>query len=57
MEPQEILTIINTGGLVGALVYGIYLGLSGKVVPVSLLRDVISQVVREVLEQLDDPRP
>jgi hypothetical protein len=50
---QTILTAINTGGLVAALIYGLYLGLSGKVIPVSLLHQIIAQVVEEVLDELE----
>jgi hypothetical protein len=53
---QTALTAINTGGLVAALLYGLYLGLSGKVVPASLLRQIISQVVEEVLDELSQRR-
>lgn len=50
-------TAINTGGLIAALVYGLYLGLTGKVVPVGLLRQIVSQVVEEVIDELEKRRP
>lgn len=56
MEATEILTLINTGGLVGALVYGIWLGLTGRVIPRDLLDEIITSVVREVIKQLREER-
>lgn len=54
MNPQEILTLINTGGLVAALIYGMWLGLTGRVIPAAILKEIIAAVVAEVLEQLQD---
>lgn len=56
MEATEILTLINTGGLVGALVYGIHLGLTGRVIPRDMLDEIIVAVVREVIAQLREER-
>lgn len=56
MTPSEILTLLNTGGLVAALVYGLHLGLSGRVIPRDLLDEIISSVVREVLANLDEEK-
>lgn len=53
MDAAEILTYINTGGIVAVLVWMVHLGLTGKVVPRDLLDEVISSVVREVLRELN----
>lgn len=56
-EYDVIFRAINTGGSVAILAFAVYLGLSGRVIPSSMLRTVIAETVRQVLEELREHPP
>lgn len=49
---QDILTYINTGGVVALLVVALYLYQRGEVLPTAVVLRIIPQVVKEVIAQL-----
>lgn len=57
MTPPEILTYINTGGIIAVLVYFLWLGITGKVVSRNVLDEIITAVVKAVMDELNDKRP
>lgn len=48
------LDLVGNLGVIGLLAIAIYLGLTGKVVPSDLLESVISKVVEDVLDELEE---
>lgn len=53
MSPEELLTYINTGGLVAVLVYQLWRMETGKLISRDVLDEIIAAVVQRVLEELD----
>jgi len=53
MEPTEILTFLNTGGLMAGLVLALVGGIQGWWFPSRALRLVVREVVIAVLDELD----
>lgn len=51
--PNVILNYINSGGVVALLVALLWLGYSGRVVSSKHVESIITQVVREVLKELE----
>lgn len=49
-----VLRLIDTGGTIGLLLLLVYLSFTGRLVSVALLEKVIAQVVREVLDDLEN---
>lgn len=53
-EIDGLLRLVDTGGTIGLLLLLVYLSFTGRLVSVSLLEKVISQVVRELLDELEN---
>lgn len=56
MTAPELLTYVNSAGVIGLLVLAVWLGYSGKVVPSSLLDEIVRATVIAILEELEDRR-
>lgn len=52
MDPSELLLLVKDAGLVGALIFMVHQGITGRVVPTSVIERIVSSVVEEVLEEL-----
>lgn len=52
MEFPDLLTMINTGGLVAVLVYQLWRMETGKIVSRDVLDEIITAVVAKVMEEL-----
>lgn len=50
---QEILTLVNSGGVVAVLVIILRYFVSGKVVSRALVRSVVLETVQEILTELE----
>lgn len=50
----NVLALVDTGGTIGLLLLLVYLSFTGRLVSAALLEKVIAQVVREVLDELEN---
>lgn len=52
-ELDAILRLIDAGGTIALLLLAVWLGFTGRVVPVSILEKLIPRLVEEILEELE----
>ena len=51
MTMPELLTWLNSGGIVALLLFNIQLGLTGKVIPSSVVRSIVREVVHVLIDE------
>lgn len=56
MEPSDILTYFNTAGVVGVLVYQLWRMETGKLISRDVVDEIITAVVKRVLDELGTDR-
>ena len=54
MSPAEILPLINSAGVIGVLVFAVWLGLTGKVVPQSTIEAIVKHTVEAILQEFEE---
>lgn len=56
MTAPELLTYVNSAGVIGLLSLAIWLGYSGKVIPSALLDEIVRATVLAILEEMEERR-
>lgn len=54
---EEVLTYINSAGIIGVLVYQLWRMETGHLISRDVLDEIITAVVQRVLEELEDRQP